>query len=178
MMQLHLRDRNPVVVNAWQTAFAGCGVKISRGDIFDGFPAGAVVSPANSKGDMTGGIDLVYVQRWPEIQQLVYTAIAELPHPPSVGDCIAVSTGDADCPWLFVAPTMSVPMPVPNTANAFLALSAVLRLAREMEVLSVLCPGLCTWSGEMPAAVSAWQMRAAWEAMDMDLPHQPARDAA
>ena len=60
---LYLRDTNSMVVAAWSHHFSDTDrVFVSQGDIRD-LPDGhvdAVVSPANSFGFMTGGIDAVY----------------------------------------------------------------------------------------------------------------------
>lgn len=59
-LDIHLRDINPAVVDAWKAAFGDAhGVRVSCGSIFD-LAADAIVSPANSFGHMDGGIDLVY----------------------------------------------------------------------------------------------------------------------
>jgi len=162
-MKLVLRDRNPTVVAAWRLAFTDMPVAVSQGDIFDAFPTDAVVSPANSLGQMNGGIDLAYTRRWPTIQRHVFAMINHHCGRLLIGECDAVYTGDRHCLWLLVAPTMLTPGPVPNTANAFLAMRAALNKAKQMNLQSVVSPGLCTWSGEMDPSLSAWQMRAAWE---------------
>lgn len=162
-MKLHLRDRNPAVVSAWALAFKDTQVTVSTGDIFDAFPASAAVSPANSHGYMDGGIDLAYARRWPDIEARVQEQIRHEIGGLPIGRATHVLTGEEKCPWLLVAPTMTTPGPVPNTANAYLALLAALCRARDVGLRSIVCPGLCTWSGRMHPDIAAWQMRAAWE---------------
>jgi O-acetyl-ADP-ribose deacetylase (regulator of RNase III) len=170
-LKIHLRDLNPSVCYAWQVAFAGVqDVDIAQEDIFS-MRADAVVSPANSFGFMDGGIDLVYVRRfgW-QIQNKLQEIICkrfdgELP----VGMATIVDTNDPEIPFLISAPTMRVPENVANTPNAYLAFKAALQAitqhnqpgARMIE--SVLCPGLATAIGEMPATVCARQMRRAYD---------------
>ena len=169
-VKLYLRDRSPDVVAAWRAHFAGVrDVEISEGDIFagDAPTADAIVSPANSFGYMDGGIDGVYSQRFgSEMCQRLCTLIraawdGELP----VGCAAIVETGDRAIPYLVSAPTMRVPMDVSETVNAYLAFRAALIAVREANrrkpgmIQSVLCPGLCTFSGHMSADKSARQMR-------------------
>ena len=139
------------------------------GDIFE-LKADAIVSPANSFGYMDGGIDLVYVQRfgW-ELQDRLQSHLkeqhdGELP----VGQATIVETLDTEIPYLISAPTMRVPANVSTTLNAYLAFRAAIRAVKqhnvenEMPIRSVLCPGLCTAIGRMPADLAARQMAAAY----------------
>lgn len=168
---LHLRDQNAAVCYAWQEAFAGVeGVEISQGDIF-GARADAVISPANSFGFMDGGIDLVYSRRFgwglqSDLQEAIRTYWdGEMP----VGTALIVATRDEEIPFVVSSPTMRVPLRVPETANAYLAFrAALLAINRHNrgdpnKIQSVLCPGLATAIGEMPASVCANQMRSAYD---------------
>lgn len=173
MLHLHLRDINGALVEAWRRQFRGVPrVTVSEGDIFDAGPHDAIVSPANSFGFMDGGIDLAYSRHfgW-DLQERLQARLAtdfggELP----VGQAVAVETGDADLPWLISAPTMRVPHVVADTVNAYLALRAALRVAREEGLETVLCPGLGTAVGRMPPSRCAYQMHVAWLAVHGELP--------
>ena len=159
MCAILLRDLNPQVVSAWQAAFADepC-VEVSCGHIFD-LQADAIVSPANSFGYMDGGIDLVYSQLFgyqleSRLQALLQEEhFGELP----VGQALVLPTEHAFIPFLVSAPTMRVPGPVPKTLNAYLAFRAALRAVLEHNrtakspIRSILCPGLATAIGAMPA---------------------------
>jgi O-acetyl-ADP-ribose deacetylase (regulator of RNase III) len=169
-MRFLLRDRNPDVVEAWRTEFAHAGdVEVSHGDIFD-LTADAIVSPANSFGFMDGGIDLVYSRRfgWGLQERLQELLQAEHDGELPVGQAVLVETGQDDIPFLISAPTMRVPMDVSDTVNAYLAFRAVIRCAREWNrtatrrIESVLCPGLGTAVGRMPARGCAVQMHYAY----------------
>lgn len=171
-VRLILRDLDRALVGAWWRHFADAeGVSVSQGDIFQGprGPAGriadAIVSPANSFGFMDGGIDLVYSLRfgWEMEARLRAKIDAERGGELPVGCALVVETGSPELPWLISAPTMRVPMNVAETANAYLALRAALRVAAEHEQIgSVLCPGLATMCGCMPPDRAARQMRIAW----------------
>jgi O-acetyl-ADP-ribose deacetylase (regulator of RNase III) len=165
-INIHLRDRNPGMVDAWREFFVGAEhVTISEGDIF-GATADAIVSPANSFGYMDGGIDFVYSERFgwglpDRLQALLREEHdGELP----VGQAVIVETGDASIPYMVSAPTMRIPEEVPDSVNAYLAFRAVLRSVREFnrtspgKISSVLSPGLCTAVGRMPYRKAAQQM--------------------
>jgi O-acetyl-ADP-ribose deacetylase (regulator of RNase III) len=165
-----LRDMDVDVVGAWRSHFKGIdNIHISQGEIF-GVEADAIVSPANSFGYMDGGIDLLYVQRfgW-ELQDRLQSHLrerhdGELP----VGQAAIIETFDARMPFLISAPTMRVPMNVATTVNAYLSFRAAIRAVKQHNsenserIRSVLCPGLCTGVGRMPAALAAKQMATAY----------------
>jgi O-acetyl-ADP-ribose deacetylase (regulator of RNase III) len=166
----HLRDIDPDVVQAWASHFNGvANVRISNGDILE-VEADAIVSPANSFGYMDGGIDLVYLRHfgW-ELQTRLQSHLkerhdGELP----VGQATIVETLHAGIPHLVSAPTMRVPMNVSNSLNAYLAFRAAIRVVKEHNlaatrpIRSVVCPGLCTAIGRMPADRAAKQMAMAY----------------
>lgn len=178
-LRLVLCDLNAALVGAWANAFAGIGaVEFWNGSIFDRAPADAIVSPANSFGDMGGGIDLAYVRRWGwNLQANLQRAIwmrgngqshspfqrppAELP----VGEAVVVPTFADDVRWMIAAPTMRTPGPVTGTQNAYLAMRAALAQAKFHRFERVLCPGLGTLSGRIPPDEAARQMRRAWDAV-------------
>jgi O-acetyl-ADP-ribose deacetylase (regulator of RNase III) len=177
---VHLRDRNPEMVAAWERAFQGVAVEISCGDIaaVDG---DALVSPANSFGFMDGGIDLAYSRRFgwglqARLQErLKREHHGELP----VGQALVVETGDAAIPWLISAPTMRVPMDVSETVNAYLAFRAALVAVRAhndggaLPIRRVVCPGLGTAIGRMPPERCARQMHAAHAAVVLGQTFEP-----
>jgi O-acetyl-ADP-ribose deacetylase (regulator of RNase III) len=169
-MRLILCDLHGALAEAWERAFAGCAdVEVRRGDLFD-VSADAYVSPANSYGWMDGGIDSELRERFGyEIQDTVQDAIAARGGMLPVGDAIVVETGDDEVPYLIAAPTMEVPSYVAHTNNAYLAMRALLRAARDfarrrpgvLETIAI--PGLCTGTGGMDPDQAAAQMRRAWE---------------
>jgi O-acetyl-ADP-ribose deacetylase (regulator of RNase III) len=184
VLEIHLRDLSASLAAAWEEVFGGVpGVSISQGDIFSTRPgplprnapidvaADAVVSPANSFGFMDGGIDAVYTHKFGFAleRRLQALLVAEHGGELPVGCAVIVETGSADIPWCISAPTMRVPEAVPDTANAYLAFRAALRAvlahnaAGRRPIRRVLCPGLATTTGRMPAGRCAAQMRAAWD---------------
>ncbi|MBN6035404.1 macro domain-containing protein [Amycolatopsis sp. 195334CR] len=149
-------------------------VRIHRGSVLD-VPAQAVVSPANSLGWMRGGVDAVYSQAFPEVEQHVRSAVlayhgGELP----IGEALVVPTGEPAPAWLISAPTMREPgegLP-PDTVHPFLAARAVFRLWRDGQfehggeirhgVETLAMPGLGTGVGGVAPTTCARQVAAAW----------------
>ncbi len=172
---IYLRDRNPGLCKAWDYYFKDKkDVNISCGDIFDldwhkDKTIDALVSPANSFGFMNGGIDGVYTFHYGQKLQedlqkhlvKIYNGI--LP----VGQAVEIpidSEKEPKIKFLISAPTMTVPMDVSQTINAFLAFKAILDLSKCYSFdFSILCPGLGTAIGKMPYMVCAKQMRAAYD---------------
>jgi O-acetyl-ADP-ribose deacetylase (regulator of RNase III) len=174
-MKIYLRGINPELVKAWNAFFKDKeDVDVSEGDIFmmEEVQAGkidAIVSPANSFGFMDGGIDFIYssVLGW-EMGDLLRQKL-KIKHGGEllVGQAEAVRIHDinpeAIIEWLISAPTMRVPCDVSYTVNAYLAFKSVLKLAKEYEFTSILCPGLGTGIGNIPAHACAAQMHAAYD---------------
>lgn len=155
---------------AWQTAFEGVpNIDVIDGDILE-HTADAFVSPANSFGYMDGGLDLKYSLHfgW-ELERNVREVLeadhfGEIP----VGQAIIVPTNHEQTPWLISAPTMRVPSNVSETVNAYLAFKAIIQAVlafnqSEHRINTVLCPGLGTGEGKMPAQQCAKQMREAYD---------------
>jgi O-acetyl-ADP-ribose deacetylase (regulator of RNase III) len=175
-MRVLLRDMNQAVVDAWTQEFRDhADVEVSRGDIFDLW-ADAIVSPANSFGFMTGGIDAAYSQFFgPHLQERLQQVIAdscygELP----VGQALVVPTGHRLIPYLVSSPTMRVPEDVSHQVNAYLAFRAALIAVGQLnereegKVKSLLCPGMGTLTGRIRPDACARQMRIAYERIVLD----------
>jgi O-acetyl-ADP-ribose deacetylase (regulator of RNase III) len=161
---------------AWTEAVAGRrDVEVHRGSVLD-VDAQAVVSPANSYGWMRGGIDAVYAQAFPSIEQHVRSAVlayhgGELP----VGQALIVPTGVLSPTWLISAPTMREPGELlpPDTVHPYLAARAVFHLWRDGRlederpvrrvVRTIALPGLGTGVGGVPPQNCARQVMAAWD---------------
>jgi len=187
----YLRDINKQMVLAWAGVFSDYKdtIKVSDGDIFRGAPAvDAIVSPANSFGFMDGGIDMIYTRFFgSQMQKRLQKVIREeYDGELLVGQAIVIPTypeqgRDSSKDWsqfnegkpinyLISAPTMRVPVEVPETVNAYLAFRAVVLAVRKHNrrgdcspIRSVLVPGLATAVGKMPPLRCAWQMLQAYE---------------
>jgi O-acetyl-ADP-ribose deacetylase (regulator of RNase III) len=164
------------LAQAWEAAIDGRpDVRVHRGSVLE-VAAQAVVSPANSFGWMRGGIDAVYAQAFPAVEQHVRSAVlayhgGELP----VGEALIVPTGVSEPPWLICAPTMRNPGELlpPDTVHPYLAARAVLRLWRngtlddgeqvKSAVRTIALPGMGTGVGGVSPETCARQVLAAWD---------------
>jgi O-acetyl-ADP-ribose deacetylase (regulator of RNase III) len=173
ILRVSLFDRNAETADALHAAFHGVdAVEVVEGDLLD-LSSDALVSPANSFGDMSGGIDKAIDDfHRGEAQRRVREAIAdhffgELP----VGAALIVEVPGRRFPFVVASPTMRVPGGAAGTINAYhamrAALVAVLRHNRAggRAIRSLAVPGLCTGVGGMPGADAAGQMRAAYDAV-------------
>lgn len=146
----------------------------------------AFVSPANCYGSMNGGIDLIYNQdMFPNIQKVVMEKIgrserrmvlkrsfddlpkgALLPYLP-IGEAIITPLTEYDmyetC-YLISAPTMEVPMDIQGTDHPYKCFMAILNEVKqhndknEHQIKTIICPGLGTGIGGIPAKESAKQI--------------------
>lgn len=166
-LTLHLVALAEDLVAAWKAAFGTRpDVRIHCANIVD-VAEDTVVSPANSYGDMGGGVDLVYRNFFGRsIENSVQAAIAR-EHGPylPIGEALLVDTQHERIPRLIAAPTMFLPEPT-TVENVRLAFTAVLRVATEnRDVISNLyCPGMGTGIGLVAPADAAGAMLAAYEA--------------
>ena len=177
MPALVLCARDESLATAWAavTGTMGSRVRTHRGSTLD-VAADAVISPANSYGWMRGGIDAVYAQAFPELEQRVRSAVlayhgGELP----IGEALVVPTGVPVPPWLISAPTMREPgeQLLADTVHPYLAARAVFLLWRDgtleqgrpvrAEIDTIAMPGLGTGVGGLAPDICAHQVAAAWD---------------
>lgn len=168
--KIYLVAREKELFEAWIEVFKPVDVvEPVLGDLF-ACKADAMVSPANSFGIMDGGIDL-YIRDALGFEterrlqrQIIENYYGELP----VGIALIVETDSDKWPYMVSAPTMRVPEDVSNTLNSYLAFRAVLHAVKTFNesnkdaIRSLVCPGLATGIGCMPAKKCAAQMRVAY----------------
>lgn len=172
-LRLTLGDLNQGIAEALAGAFADAdAVEVVEGNLLD-LDCDAIISPANSFGDMSGGIDKAIDDfHHGAAQKAVMTAIAEqffgeLP----VGSALVVEVPVRRFPFVVAAPTMRVPGSVIGTINAYLAMRAALvavsrhNAGTGRPIRSLVVPGLCTGVGGMHASEAAEQMRAAYDSI-------------
>lgn len=194
-MRLVLSAAEPELAAAWVDS---CGdldfVRVESGSILETTVAlDAVVSPANSFGFMDGGIDALYCEYfgW-DLQDRVRRQILDVHHGELVvGQADVVETGRSEIPFLFVAPTMRVPMALFDTVNPYLAARAVFVSWRHgrfaggrhdgipvREVIdTVAMPGLGTGVGRVGARTCARQVRQAIDDILLDAFEVPTSSA-
>ena len=169
-LRVILCDPRRDVVDAWIDHFRDvAAVEIVCGSLFN-VRCEALVCPANSFGDMSGGLDQAIDNHYEGaaqravVQRIREEHLGELP----VGAALIVRTEKARLPLIIAAPTMRTPGSVSATINAYLAMRAVLvavtRGAQPSQPIRRLAvPGLCTGVGGMHPGLAARQMRAAYD---------------
>lgn len=156
-MRITIRDLDNAFIEQFAQRSQGTSVEIICADIFSA-PAAAIVSPANSFGNMGGGIDYAYKKRWPGIEELLQTEIRKNHSEILVGQAIAIETGDSNFPFLISAPTMRFPRAIQNYDDVYLATLAALRKAHSLKAESIVMPGMGTLTGRVPYDIAAKMM--------------------
>lgn len=170
-LRISLGDTNPDVAQALAAAFQGVDqVEVVEGNLLD-LGCDAIVSPANSFGDMSGGIDKAIDDfHGGAAQKAVVAVIAEqflgeLP----VGAAVVVKLVSKRFPYIVAAPTMRIPGSVVGTINAYLAMRATLvavmkhNATGSSPIRSLAITGLGTGVGGMSYQEAGEQMRTAYE---------------
>ena len=167
IMKIYLCAREDDLFQAWTTVADKYEfVEATRQDIMS-IKAEAIVSPANSFGYMTGGIDLLYKNYFGQKMEDDLRAVLADKYNYELPVGLAVSVPLTEVPptisykYLISAPTMRVPVVVKHTLNAFLAAKAALIEADRLGVESVVIPGLGTGTGDLAAMDCARQVGAA-----------------
>jgi O-acetyl-ADP-ribose deacetylase (regulator of RNase III) len=173
VLRFTLGDINPEIGRAFAAEFGDVpAVEVVCGNLLDAACDG-IVSPANSFGDMGGGIDKAIDDfHGGEAQRRVIAAIAEhffgeLP----VGAALVVELPARRFPFVVAAPTMRIPGNVQGSINAYLsmraALVAVLKHNSQggRQICSLAIPGLGTGVGGLGFEEAAEQMRAAYDSI-------------
>lgn len=172
-LRVTLCDISPEVADSWLDAFGDAdAVEILVGSVVE-LDADAILSPANSFGDMGGGVDKVIDDHYRGAAQAAAQEairerfLGELP----VGMATLAPLPPGRFRYLLVAPTMRVPGSVRGTVNAYLAFrGALVTIERHNAsgadpIRSLAVPGLCTGVGGMDSGIAAEQMRAAYDSV-------------
>lgn len=128
-----------------------------------------VLSPGNSYGMLTGGVDLVMAQCFgTQLEVRLADKIANdhngmLP----IGEAVALRTVNPHCPWFVSAPTMELPSVITDTSVIFRAMAAARHACQRIQngqafALSVVTPCFGTGTGKVPPAVAAEEMIRGW----------------
>lgn len=175
-MKITLADLNPSLCGAWERAFSKIKeVTVKNYDIFLCGKFDAIVSPANSFGEMSGGIDGVYTKHFGHcVQKYLQAAIQNLPmRELLVGQSLIVQTDNKEIPYLISSPTMRVPLDVSDTANPYLAFKSSLCIAKQHKFENIICPGLGTLTGNVSPEDCARQMFQAYYHFNDKYPTYP-----
>ena len=169
--RISICDTNREITAVFARVFAGeANVEVRHGNLLH-LTAGALVSPANSFGDMGGGLDKAIDnffggQAQTRVQAHIREAfLGEMP----VGVAAILPMSHGQFPFLIVAPTMRIPGYAGKTINAYLAMRAILvavtrhNQTHAGKIRHIAVPSLCTGVGGMPYGEAAEQMHAAVE---------------
>jgi O-acetyl-ADP-ribose deacetylase (regulator of RNase III) len=170
-LQLTLCDLNPDICQILKTQFQNLpAVQIKNGDLLK-LKQDAIVSPANSFGDMGGGIDKAIdtfykEQAQPAVQQAIADRyFGEMP----VGTAMMLDMDQKRNRFLIVAPTMRIPgILSKDSINPYLAMRAVLVAVRQFNqkhshaIQKLAIPALGTGVGGMAYEDAAEQMYMAY----------------
>ena len=137
-------------------------------EIFQKYDVDILVSPANSYGIMTGGIDRDIAKKYPMVVKNVNDRVSVSKYSDSagrkyipVGACEAVNL-DNDKKILLIVPTMLLPKNIIDTQNVKIAFTAMLKKIKvihdsKYNVL-LACPCLGTGVGQLTGTYSANQI--------------------
>jgi O-acetyl-ADP-ribose deacetylase (regulator of RNase III) len=134
--------------------------------LLDKYDIDVLVSPANSFGRMTGGIDYYYKKKFPQVETNVKNAINKKKYSKStdlgyflpVGKSVIVRTGEKKPKYLISTPTMFTGNSnIKGTNNIYLAFTSILNNLDKYKVV-IGIPGLGTGVGGLSALDSANQI--------------------
>lgn len=168
-LKITICDLNPEIADVLGRVFAKEDhIEILQGDILN-LSADALLSPANSFGDMGGGLDksiddFFQGEAQQKVQELIQDKyFGEMP----VGVAEVLTMNYRQFPYLIVAPTMRIPGNISKSIHAYLAMRAALiailqhNQAQTDKIRHIALPCLCTGVGGMPYQESAEQMHTA-----------------
>lgn len=171
-------DTNKETVDAYEKYLGEFpGTRFVQGQvqkIAKNYEIDSIVSPANSFGIMTGGIDLIYTLMFHDIQHYIQDFIKAFdlkttegqPHLP-IGSAIVVPIryfyGEQQvCRTMMCVPTMYLPQNITGTRNVYYAFLAILNLTKNWDLDRVVAvPGLGTGVGGVSPEKCAQQCREA-----------------
>jgi O-acetyl-ADP-ribose deacetylase (regulator of RNase III) len=162
-LRVVLVDINDKVVRAWRSAFSDLPeIEIVHGSILDQ-QVDAWVTPTNSEGEMSGGVDAVIKEELgagieKKVQKQISTQFGgSMP----VGAAVCIPTNREVPRFLISTPTMTTVEKIRDTTNVALACAAafqMIHLQNERQsdsIKSVAIPGLGVGTGRVPVGVCA-----------------------
>ncbi len=166
-LKISICDKNPDIAKTLADTFQAIPeVEVIHGDLFK-VKADALLSPANSFGDMSGGIDqaidgLYKGKAQPAVRDaIIRESLGELP----VGQALVIEMGTKKFPYLICAPTMRIPGRLPvDSINSYLAMRAALVTIKlsDHPIRSLAMSCLCTGVGGMGYEEAALQLLTAY----------------
>jgi O-acetyl-ADP-ribose deacetylase (regulator of RNase III) len=165
-------DESPDVINALASAFGRYSpgtVRFTIGNLFASEP-GVLVSPTNSDGDMSAGVDLQLRSLFPHLESLLQTHILSLPSKRlSIDTVVLAKTGDATHPLVIFTPTFRTPWDLASQNRVYRAAVAVFLSVRAHNAMpdrepipKILMPGFGTGVGGLDPSLAARKMYQAY----------------
>ena len=106
----------------------------------------AIVNPANSEGEMGGGVAATIKKSGGKKIEKEAMALAPIP----LGNAVVTSAGKLKCEYLIHAPTMMVPFQRTSAEKIFSAVTAALQVSTELSIGKLAIPGMGTGTGRVP----------------------------
>ena len=126
-------DQDTEVVNALAGSFARTWpsfVRFMVGNIFRSGP-GILVTPTNSEGDMSGGLDLQLRSMFPGLEERLQSYIRTLPSRRlRIEASVWIETGNGDYPYVIFSPTFRTRWDLATPNRVYRAAFAVFRSAQ------------------------------------------------
>jgi len=105
----------------------------------------AIVNPANSKGEMGGGVaGAIKKQGGAQIEK---EAMAQAPI--AIGEAILTTAGKLGCKYVIHCPTMEKPAEKTSAEKVFRAATAAIELAKKKGIKTLAFPGMGTGVGKV-----------------------------
>lgn len=169
-------------------------IEVVKGDVQQFIRSGnydAVLSPGNSFGMLTGGVDLVMLQTFGlQLEVRLVSLIADAHNGElAIGSAATLRTVNPNCPWFVSAPTMRLPSVIEDSGVVYKAVYAARDsledvfaellfedeyaeppLAKPRKPFSVVTPCFGTGTGKVDPAEAARLMMRAW------IDHEPSSD--
>ncbi len=114
----------------------------------------AIVNPANSEGEMGGGVAGAIKKAGGKAIEGEAMELAPIP----IGKAVVTTSGKLKCQYVIHAPTMEVPVQRTSVEKIFKAVQAALQMAAELEIESLAIPGMGTGTGRVPVIDAAKAM--------------------
>lgn len=155
-------DQDPDVVNALAASFGRkwpSFVRFIVGNIFRN-GSGILVTPTNSEGDMSGGLDLQLRSMFPSLEQRLQSHIGMLPSKRlKIESSVWIETGNEDYPYVIFSPTFRTRWDLATPNRVYRAALAVFRSAQAYGSVStvhqLLIPGFGTGVGGLDPVVAS-----------------------
>ena len=111
----------------------------------------AIVNPANSEGEMGGGVAAAIKKSGGK--KIEEEAMELAPIPP--GNAVVTSAGKLKCDYVIHAPTMVAPVQRTSVKKISDAVTAALQVSTELNISKLAIPGMGTGTGRVPIEAAA-----------------------